>query len=709
MKQLIAFLFVSITLLPCSAQKQMSLEDAIRGRYSYLNPKMLNGVKWQDNKHFTAYNNDTIWQYTIGNNNKKVLLDKARLTQAFVAQNKSYTPMNPVEFINTNELLLKGQSLYAIYNFKLNQFSHFAPIPEEAIAVDYCTANHNIAYVRNKNLYVQTNLKETQVTHETANGIVVGQIVHRNEFGISKGTFWSPSGKYLAFYRKDESRVKEYPLTDYMAPIAENNPIRYPMAGENSEQVTIGIFNTQTQETIYLQSGEADEHYLTNISWDPEEKFIYVAELNREQNNMHLNQYNVNNGAKLKSLINETSNTYVEPQYPMAFLNKTPNQFIYMSRKDGFFHLYLYNTNGECLKQLTQGDWEVTKLYGIDANDKYAYIQCTKNSPLDRNIYSVNLSTGNITQIDGGEGFHEANFSPSFNNYIDTWSAHNIPGQTDMRQSSGKLIQTIIKADDTLADYELGENKLLQIKAADGKTNLYGCLTLPNNFNPNKKYPAIIYVYGGPHVQLINNSWHYNTRWWYYYMASKGYIVLALDSRGSAYRGQAFEEVIFRQLGIEETKDQMEGVKYLQSLNYVDQDRIGVHGWSFGGFMTTNLMTRHPEVFKVGVAGGPVVDWALYEVMYGERYMDTPAENPRGYQESNMLNQVKNLQGKLLYIHGAQDNVVVPQHSMKFLRECIKQGKDIDFFIYPTHEHNVIGPDRVHLMNKVSQYFFDYL
>ncbi|MFV0521022.1 MAG: DPP IV N-terminal domain-containing protein [Mangrovibacterium sp.] len=691
------------------AQKHMSIEDAIIGRGSYLYPKMLKLIKWQDDKHYIAYKNDTVWQYVVGKDSKQILLDSAMINQACLADEKTYAKLVPVKFEDADNLLLRSRSTFATYNLKANNFSYWTELPAGAEVADFCEANHTVAYAKGKNLFIKTGEKETQISHETKDGILVGRTVHRNEFGISKGTFWSPSGKYLAFYRKDESMVKEYPLTNYMLRQAENKPIRYPMAGLTSHQVTIGIFNTETGKTTYLQSGTPDDHYLTNISWGPNEEYIYVAELNRDQNDMHLNQYRVNDGAKINCLIHETRDTYVEPQHPIVFLKKHPNQFIYWTRNDGYFHLYLYNTNGELIKQITKGDWEVTEFYGLDSNEKYAYIQSTKNSPIDRNIYRVNLKSGAITQIDGGDGFHKANFSPSFANYIDTWSAHDVPGMTDLRVNSGKFIKTISKAENTLADYEIGETKLFTLKAADGKTDLYATMTLPNNFDPNKKYPAIIYVYGGPHAQLITNTWCYGTRWWYYYMASKGYIMLTVDSRGSANRGQAFEEVIHRQLGVEETKDQMEGIKYLKSLGYVDMNRIGVHGWSFGGFMTTNLMLRHPETFKVGVAGGPVVDWSMYEVMYGERYMDTPEENPEGYKECNMVNHVKDLKGKLLYIHGAQDNTVVPQHSMKFLRECIKEDKPIDFFTYPTHPHNVIGKDRVHLMKKVSQYFFDYL
>lgn len=687
----------------------MSLNDAILGRGSYLYPKMLSLVEWQDEKHYASYENDTTWINTIGSNNAEVLLDSTSIAQACQNYGKAYQKMLLSNFIDSNNALLKGANSYVVYHLKTKNITHWIELPQGAENDDFCSANNTIAYTIGQNLFIENIAEQTQISHETTPGIIVGQSVHRHEFGINKGTFWSPSGKYLAFYRQDESMVHEYPLTNFMSRIAENTPIRYPMAGEASHEVTIGIYNTENKQITYLQTGKPDDHYLTNISWSPDEKSIYVAELNREQNHMHLNQFEVTKGEKLATILEEQRDTYVEPQYPISFLNNDNNRFIYMSRADGFFHLYLYSTDGKLIKQLTKGNWEVTEFYGIDAQNKYAYFQAANENGLNRNTFRVNLTNGSSQQLDAEDGYHQANFSPKFTHFVSSWSAHNVPGQTDIITSSGKHISTIAKAKNTLSDYELGETKLLTIKAADGTTDLNAIITLPNNFDPAKKYPAIIYVYGGPHAQMINNSWNYGAQWWYYYMASKGYIMLTVDNRGSAYRGQAFEEVIHRQLGIEETKDQMEGLKYLQSLDYVDTKRIGVHGWSFGGFMTTNLMLRHPEQFKVGVAGGAVVDWALYEIMYGERYMDTPKENPEGYEETNMLNHIDKLSGNLLYIHGAQDDVVVPQHSMQFLRECIKQNKSIDFFTYPTHPHNVRGKDRVHLMNKVSQYFFDKL
>jgi dipeptidyl-peptidase-4 len=351
----------------------------------------------------------------------------------------------------------------------------------------------------------------------------------------------------------------------------------------------------------------------------------------------------------------------------------------------------------------------VTKILGFDERERFLFIEATKDSYLERNLYRIDMRSGKAIRINNEGGMHSAKLSPGAGYLLDTWESANIPSKTDIISGDGKFSRSVHLSPDPLKDYRFGENKLITLKAADGTTELTGRLILPPDFDPSKRYPVIIYVYGGPHLQLITRGWHNDVRGWEYYMASKGYICFSLDNRGSANRGMAFENVVHRNMGIFETDDQMKGVEYLRSLPYVDSNRLGVHGWSYGGFMTLNLMLRCPGVFKAGVAGGPVVDWSMYEVMYGERYMDNPADNPEGYSKTDMSGYVPGLKGKLLIIHGMQDDVVVMQHTMKFLRESVKQGRQVDFFPYPTHPHNVLGKDRVHLMEKVSNYFFDNL
>ena len=699
--------FVSLVVYP--QQKEMSIRDAIMGRYTYLSPSELSSLQWRNNENYVFVENDTLWQNSVKRDKVEAILILAELNQTEINFDTLFKSFPSFSVLNENNIIINHEQQLMIFDLNEKMFTTNLLIPNEAENLDFCNKTRQLAYTKGNNLFILNENREQQITHEIEPEIVYGQQVHRQEFGITKGTFWSSTGKYLAFYRKDESMVKNYPLVDYSTREAEEKRVKYPMAGMTSHQVSVEIYNMETGEITYLNTGKPDDHYLTNISWGPNDQFIYIAELNRGQDHMLLNQYSVVTGEKTNTLFEETASTYVEPQHPIVFSKTNPKQFYYWSRKDGWFHIYRYNTDGIQLRQITKGNWEVTDFYGFDESEKNIFIQSTQGSPIDRHIYKVDIATGEIQKLSNTDGTHEALFAANKSNFIDRWEANNVAGKTDLVKADGKLVRNIHESENTLAEYKLGENKLFTIKADDGNADLYCRMILPNDFNPLKKYPVIVYAYGGPHVQLVKNLWHNNVNWWQYYMASEGYIAFTIDNRGSDNRGQHFEDVIHRQLGIKETADQMKGIEYLKSLPYVDPDRIGIHGWSYGGFMTLNLMLKEADTFKVGVAGGPVVDWEMYEVMYGERYMDTPDENANGYKSSSMLNYIENLSGKLMLIHGVQDETVVLQHSMKFLRECITQNKQVDFFVYPTQPHNVRGKDRIHLMTKVSQYFFENL
>lgn len=691
------------------SQKKMTIEDAVIGRHHELSPEQLQSLQWKDENTYVFVREDTLWAHTIGQDKPTVILTIHDLNRAPGKDGFSFRQFPPFCYTPNDLMEISYQHHLLLFDPVKKIFTLHLSVPAQAEHPDFCHYNNRLAYVKGQNLFILGPDGEKQITFGTESGIVYGKEVHRQEFGITKGTFWSKTGKYLAFYRKDERTVRDYPLVDFMAREAVHHPVKYPMAGMTSHQVTVGICQVETGKTIFLNTGSPDDHYLTNISWSPDDRYIYLAELNREQNHMQLNQYDVETGQKANTLLDEKSKTYVEPLHPIRFLENNPGQFYYWSRKDGWFHLYLYNTEGKLIRRLTHGNWEVTDFYGADPQGKNIFIQSTMENPVERHIYKVDVAGGKIQKLSHEAGTHTASFSPGMKMFIDQWSAPDVPSRTDLISAEGKHAATVHQAENPLAGHELGENRLFTIKAADNKTDLYGRMILPPHFDASKKYPVVLYVYGGPHVQLVNKTWQNAVDWWQYYMASEGYICFTLDNRGSDNRGKAFEEVIHRRLGIVETADQMKGIEYLKSLPYVDAGRIGVHGWSYGGFMTLNLMLRHPETFKVGIAGGPVVDWKMYEVMYGERYMDLPDENPEGYRDTNMLTHVGRLSGKLMLIHGVQDETVVMQHSMMFLQECIRQNKQVDFFAYPIHPHNVHGKERLHLMTKISRYFFDYL
>lgn len=744
------------TISSAQEKKTFTLNDVIPGGDNYFNlvPKSMPGLQWwgdicvrtdiENIKKIDTKSGKESILVTLEEVNEALkngempykLTGHIKPLRTLMAASLPWGDRNVITFTQYDDRT-PGQKYMIWYDFSKKKIVNLFNLQGEGPTnFDFCKENGYMAYTIGNDLYVAhegdfSSMVNPKVTgnQQQEKDVVYGQAVHRNEFGIMKGTFWSPKGTYLAFYRMDQSMVTDYPQVNTTARIAELVPDKYPMAGMTSHKVTVGIYNVKDGKTIYLQAGDPTDRYFTNISWGPDEKSVFVIELNRDQNHAQLVQYDAVSGQKIGVLYEEKHTRYVEPQHPLIFLPWDDSQFIYQTQRDGFNHLYLMDTKTklkgewktgkdsedqycEYLKTipLTEGNWLVQDVLGFNAARKEIIIASTEISPLQTNIFSLNVKNGKRTLIGMEDGTHQAKLSASGTYLIDYFTSNNVPREISILPTTGKKGTTLFTATDPLKEnYNLPEITVGTIKAADGETDLYYRLIKPVNFDPNKKYPAIIYVYGGPHAQMIHNTRFYDARGWDLYMAQQGYVMLTVDNRGSDNRGIKFENCTFRHLGTEEMKDQVQGAKFLQSLPYVDADKIGVHGWSFGGFMTTNLMLTYPDIFKVGVAGGPVIDWQFYEVMYGERYMDTPQANPEGYKESNLRLKAGNLKGRLEVIIGGMDPTCVPQHSISLLRACIDAGTHPDFFIYPEDGHNMMGRDRVHLHEHITRYFLDHL
>lgn len=711
---------ISALLLACSTmagsahaqKKQYTMADATNGLYTNLAPKGLKSAGWEPgtNKlyHVVKGKGGDAW---VSVRFPGIQVDTAiRLDELNKRAGTSFKSMPALHWIGKGLVWIKdGSQLYqGLATGDGFMWSKWVSLPEgaENLTVDEF---QNVVYTVKNNLEMVTRDRKTLVvTKDKDEHVINGQSVHRNEFGINGGIFLSPQGNYLAYYHMDETMVADYPVVDWSVTPAVSKTIKYPMAGGTSHQVKLHVFNPTTGKTTIIDTKGASDQYLTCVTWGPDERYIYIAVLNREQDHMQLNQYDAQNGAFVKTLFEEKSDKYVEPLHQLTFLPDNKDWFIWRSQRDGFMHMYLYNTEGKMLKQLTKGPWLINDIVGKNESTHQFIVTSSKESPLEEHVYTVDWRNGKMERIDSEGGWHTVSANESGTYLLDVFTDNNLPKRTTVKSVAGGFNTTLVESENTLAAYERPDVRSVVLTADDGMP-LHGRLILPTGFDEKKKYPVIVYLYNGPHVQLVRNAFPASRNLWYEYLAQHGYVVFTMDGRGSSNRGLAYEQAAFGKLGTVEMEDQLKGVDYLKKLPFVDAERMGVHGWSFGGFMTTSLMLRHPGVFKVGVAGGPVIDWNMYEVMYTERYMDSPGKNKSGYDANNLLNHVDRLNGKLLLIHGAQDDVVVWQHSMKLIRKSVELGKQIDYFVYPSHPHNVRGKDRVHLMQKVTDYFDQYL
>jgi dipeptidyl-peptidase-4 len=711
---LLLSLALLLNLVAQAQDKKLSLEEAVLKQRSTLAPKRLNQWQWTSDPRYYSWVDErpdpALLRGDVQSSKEIVVLPLSALNAGLRGLGLDTLSRFPAcRWSDDGKPRFEWQKKILEWDLESAKLLLLDSItlPEEAEVAE--RANKDlVAYVFDRNIWIEAGHRKTQVTRDGSADLVYGKTVHREEFGIDKGLFWSPKGNKLAFYRMDQSMVSTYPIVDFSEKPAKDNAIKYPFSGGRSHEVTVGLYDVKTGKTLYLQTEGPAEQYLTNIAWSPDERFVYVAIVNRAQDHMDLIRYSAETGKADRKLFEEHDPRYTEPLHPVQFVNEDNSRFLWQSRRDGWNHLYLYNDKGELVRQLTKGDWEVTEFNGFDPKGRFGYFHRTANTGLNREFCRVDLNSAQLTVLANGNGITNCLLNKDKSFYFSSFSNPTTPRIQKIGSIDGKINRTLLTAQDPLKEYAVGKTRLFSIKADDG-TPLWCRMVLPPAFDSTKTYPVIVYLYGGPHLQLITNTWLAGADLWYHYMAQKGYIVFTLDNRGSSNRGKEFEQATFRKLGDVEMKDQIAGINYLRTLSYVDKNRLGIHGWSYGGFMTTSLMTRYPGIFKVAVAGGPVIDWSYYEVMYTERYMDKPEENEPGYKMSNLLNYVDQLNGRLMLIHGTSDDVVVWQHSLMYLKKAISKGVQVDYMVYPGHAHNVTGKDRVHLMEKITRYFDDFL
>ena len=712
MKNTFSLLLIFSTLISWSQDKMLTIDDAILGYHLY--PKGLYDLQWMPGGE--SFSQVRMHEGESFIEVQEIRIPKGRIIKITLEDLNRSLPdslklkrLPSAQWVSKSEFQFVTGKRVFIYNIDLKTssvlpFEIYSGISNPLLFPD---ASGYMAHVENGLAYGVKEINHAITSN--IDGIVIGESVHRSEFGITDGLFPSPKYRKLAYYEMDERMVTEYPLYELSDTPATANMLRYPTAGAKSHHVVVKVKNMyDDSDPITIKTTGDKEQYLTNISWTPDEKYLLIAIVNRAQNHMWLNKYDATSGDFIKTLFEEENDRYVEPEHPAEFLDDDPSKFLWWSERDGYNHLYLYSDDGKLIKQVTEGDWIVIDYHGVSEDGKYLFITATKDSPIERHLYKVSLKNCKITKLSSDSGYHSIVANENNTLFIDNFSSTSNPREVRLIDANGTISEILYKADNPLKDYKLGKMDIGKLKGENGE-DLHYRVFKPVDFDSAKKYPVVVYLYNGPHLQLITNRWMGGANLWYQYMAQQGYVVFSIDGRGSANRGFEFESSIFRNCGEKEMMDQLTGVNWLKAQTWVDSNRLGIHGWSYGGFMTTSMMSRHPGVFKVGVAGGPVIDWSLYEVMYTERYMDTPEENPEGYAKTNLINHLDSLQGKLLMIHGGLDDVVLWQHSLKYIESAIKKGVQLDYFVYPHHKHNVRGKDRVHLYEKVSNYFFDNL
>ena len=724
MKNFFFLLLISSSLYTSAQQKILTIQDAMGAPAALLpeNLRQLQFVKGTDDYIYLKKINgaDVFVRGNFSSKEETPFLTLAQFNQRLRnVKQDSLKTFPQIQFSSDNYMVsIKGTK----YSFSTADLSYKTMLEKALAAKDNLDVSNGdySAYLQDHNLYVTKDGDTKQVTTDGTENIVYASSVHRDEFGISKGTFWSNKGDQLAFYRMDQTMVTDYPIIDWTTRPAKSQNIKYPMAGDKSHEVTVGVYNAATKNTVWLKTqdgtfndapsafavlNDPKERYLTNVAWSPDDKYVFIAVLNRAQNHMWLNKYDASTGNFVQTLFEERDDKYFEPLTPVMFVKNHPDQFIWQSNRDGWNQLYLYDMSGKLIKQLTAGQWEVLEVKGFDEKGENLFYVSTQESPITKNLYSLNLKSLKTTRLTAASGVHNTSISSNGKYFIDNYSSENNYRTINETEIKTGKIKSLLESANPLADYALGKRSIFTIINRQG-TEIYCRLYKPVNFDSTKKYPVVVYWYGGPHAQMILNNWNAGSGdYWFQYMAERGYIVFSIDPRGSDNRGKIFEQVIHRRAGVPQMEDLEDGMNYLTSFSYVDKTRMGLFGWSYGGFMTTDFFLNHPGLFKAAVAGGPVMNWQYYEIMYGERYMDTPQENPDGYAATNLIKQAGKLKGKLLLIHGLQDPVVVQENSVNFVKACVDANVQVDYMIYPGYEHNVVGKDRAHLYQKVTDYF----
>jgi dipeptidyl-peptidase-4 len=708
--------------------KAFTIDDIfVKGKF---NGKSMRGFQWIENGRAYSYlETDTsikqtnLWRYDVASGKKTELVDAKYLVlkegeQPFSIQNYVWSS-DRKKLLFTGSLTarrLKTGGNFFLYEPGNKKFRQLTKSDEEQVNVKFSPDGSMIGFVRGNNLFLHRldDDSETQLTFDGAPHVRNGHFdwVYEEEFGLIDGWQWSPDGKYIAYWQIDENREPEFPITDFLPLHQEVKKMRYPKAGDPNGIVRIGILDLASRKTVWADIGapldSTQDTYVPRIKWTNRSGLLAVERLNRHQNKLELTFVDASTG-RANIVLTEAEQTWIDVRDDLTFLKKG-DQFLWSSDRDGYLHLYLYGMDGKLVRQLTQGRWDVERLNGVDESSGMVYFTAGIVSPLGREVYAVGLDGKGFKRLTKEDGSNSANFAPDFSVFLHTFTDVNTPSKVSLRKNDGTLVRVV---DDgtigALAEYAISPQTFFTFKTSDG-LELNGWMIKPADFDPAKKYPVLMSVYGGPGSQTVRNSWGGQNFLWYQLLAQKGYIVASIDNRGTGARGKEFESVTYKHLGKWETNDQIEGAKYLSTLPFVDGSRIGIWGWSYGGYMTLMSVLMGADVFKTGVSVAPVTHWKFYDSIYTERYMLTPQENPEGYEESAPLTHAANLKGNLLEIHGTADDNVHWQNTVSMVNAFNQAGKQFETAFYPGGLHGIgTGKLRAQLFTRITNFILDKL
>ena len=711
-----------------SASSQLSNELIWASGTFY--PKTIKGINpSEDGKYYTSIERDKskieIVKYDYSSNKKVATLFSNVLFNKFeFSDYKLSNDQNWLLLFNSKESIYRrsSKSFYYIYDIQNNLLKPLADssLGKQRLA-SFSPDNRKIAYVRNNNIYY-TYLVDTLEIPVTSNGKINELIngatdwVYEEEFSIHKGFFWSPDGSKIAYYVFDERDVKQFEMEIYDNLYPSQYKFKYPKAGEDNSLIAVKVFDLDNLKTFDFDIGKNPDIYIPRIIWSKGNNELIVFKMNRLQNKLELlsgkfnNQNNPNSGVNIKKIYSETSSTYIDIHDNTFFISK--DEFIWTSERNGFNHIYLVNYSNNTEKRLTSGKWDVTNVYGFSAKDQTIYFQAAKSSPTEREIYSLNLNSNQLNEISKLKGTNDADFSTNFQYFINTHSDANHPFTFTLNNKNGEILKVLEEnknLNKKMKKFDLVEKTFFKILNEDG-LDLNAWIMKPKVLDTVKKHPLLMFVYGGPGINTVNNSWSWMNYFWFQYLVKKGFIVVSVDSRGTGYRGKEFKHSTYLQLGKLETEDQIFAAKKLGELNYIDENNIGIFGWSYGGYMSSLCISKGAEVFNSAIAVAPVTNWRFYDNIYTERFMRTPEENGDNYDVNSPINHVGKIKGNYLLIHGTADDNVHFQNSMEMVNSLVKSNIEFDFFAYPNKNHGISGGyTRLHLYNKMTNFLIDNL